>query len=230
MKKIALPVVILVLASLACNFGTVPKTSTPEPTDTLSPVTETQSGPTEPPLFGPGTAAPGTAQPGTTAQPATAQPGPSQPKTPQAAATQPAGTQPTANPTSNTESTPAAGLPGAPEVVSQVVFCTSVTDKTFDPVGLTTVFAPDVTIHAVVSVQNAPANSSFKINWLVTNTNGSSAPDSQMGTYSITAQGTQNIDFTFKGASPLPVGAYRVEIFMNDKLVRTAAFFIQTGG
>jgi hypothetical protein len=128
--------------------------------------------------------------------------------------------------TSTPEAAPT--LPTSPEIVSQVVMCREINEETFDPVGLTVVFEPTVTIHAVVNIQNAPPNTKIEINWLVTDNGGTSTPNYQMGTYSQTVEGTRNIDFTFKPTNDLPAGAYRVEIMMNGKLVKTVPFYIQS--
>jgi hypothetical protein len=96
-----------------------------------------------------------------------------------------------------------------------------------DPVNPTTVFQPSATIHAVVAISNAPANSRFKAIWFATNVANTDC-NTQVGQpYELTTDGTRNIDFILTPNSTWPTGTYRVEIYVNDSLDQVVVYTVQ---
>lgn len=117
--------------------------------------------------------------------------------------------------------------PGA-RIISQVVMARDVKGATFDPVGISDTFGPEQSVyHAVVTLTNAPANTSVKATWIAIDTGGVAAPNTNMGEYAITAEGSRNIDFSFEpNAGKLPPGKYRVDISVNGKADRSINFSV----
>ncbi len=93
----------------------------------------------------------------------------------------------------------------------------SVNDKkeAVDPTGS---FNPDVpVIHCVVTLANAPDDTKVKARWSVVSAEGQE-PNSKIADTDIVAGGSNNIvDFTLKPSGELPVGEYKVDIYLNPK-------------
>jgi hypothetical protein len=97
--------------------------------------------------------------------------------------------------------------------------------KAVDP---TTTFAPTDTIHAVVEVANAPDDTKVKGVWTIidaVDASGAAVKDAKLGeTEYVTKDIGTSIDFTFQPNQPLPIGKYKAEIYLNDKLDKTLEF------
>lgn len=96
---------------------------------------------------------------------------------------------------------------------------------TADPAGgsATTVFTPDQTFYYVVELANAPDTTTVKAVWYSVDDSGAA---SQMAEKEVVGSGTP-ITFNATNSGPWPVGAYKVELYLNDKLERTQEFTVQ---
>lgn len=111
--------------------------------------------------------------------------------------------------------------------VASVTMALDVTADKKDPVNPTTVFTPNATFHAVVSLRNAPANTKVSTTWYATDV-GTAAPcNSRIDSAEVITDGTRNIDFTLKPRTQWPSGTYRVEISINDVLDRVVHFSVK---
>jgi hypothetical protein len=99
--------------------------------------------------------------------------------------------------------------------------------------GATTTFdktAPE--IHTVVSVANAPSDTAVRATLTavdVTDMNGQNIKDKQVldNPYTIQSDATIDFKFTVPATGEWPVGKYKVDIYLNDKLDRTLNFTVQ---
>lgn len=97
--------------------------------------------------------------------------------------------------------------------------------------GATTTFAPtDTTIHLVVKVANAPDDTTVKAVWTAVDVPSQSIKDQKLAekSYATKDIGT-SIDFTLAGSADQqwPVGSYKVDLYLNDKLDRTLNYSVQ---
>jgi len=84
-----------------------------------------------------------------------------------------------------------------------------------DPQNPTTVFKPTATFHAVVRTNNAPANTTYTVEWYAVNVGNAAPPNTLIDSTDINTSGTRNIDFTLEPNDKWPVGTYRVEVSVN---------------
>lgn len=98
-------------------------------------------------------------------------------------------------------------------------------------VDVTSTFAPTDTLHAVVQVANAPDDTKVKAIWTIVDAveeGGSQVKDTNVGEKEyVTKDIGSTIDFTFVPSQALPIGKYKVDIYLNDKLDRTLEFQVQ---
>jgi len=87
----------------------------------------------------------------------------------------------------------------------------------------TAVFKADQPFYDVVSIANAPDTTKVKAVWYAISDAG--AP-TQLVEKEIVGSNTP-ITFSATNANPWPVGKYKVEIYLNDKLDRTQEFSVQ---
>lgn len=111
--------------------------------------------------------------------------------------------------------------------VGGVVMAEDTKGANFDPVNPTVTFKPSATFHAVLTLQNAPANTKFTATWYVVDVGGAAPPNSEVKSTEITTDGSRNIDFTLKPAATWPVGSYRVEISVNGVLDTVKTFSVK---
>ncbi len=97
--------------------------------------------------------------------------------------------------------------------------------KAVDP---TTTFGQMDPIHAVVQVSNAPDDTKVKGVWTIvdaTDETGAAIKDAKLGeTEYVTKDIGTSIDFKFEPAQALPVGKYKFDLYLNDKLNKTLDF------
>lgn len=113
---------------------------------------------------------------------------------------------------------------------SVIVKITMAEDTTGDdkhPVNPTTVFKPDSTFHAVVAIQDAPADTTFGAAWYVTDVGTAAAKDTKIDSTELVTDGTRNIDFTLKPDTTWPVGTYRVEISVGGEIEQVVDFSVE---
>lgn len=113
-------------------------------------------------------------------------------------------------------------------VIAKVTMALGTQGDNKEPVNPTTNFAPNAVFHAVVAIQNAPANTKFTASWYATDLG---APDCNIDIDStdLSTDGTRNIDFDLTPNNTWPAGKYRVEIFVNDVLDRVVSFTVGGG-
>lgn len=112
-------------------------------------------------------------------------------------------------------------------IITSAVMARDVAPVTFEPIGVTDTFSPDQPVlHAVMRIVNAPANTAVRVRWIVVDNGGVHKPNEKIGEYEAKFGGTRYLDYTFSPRAGMPLGTYRVEIFVNDKLDRTLEFTI----
>ena len=103
-------------------------------------------------------------------------------------------------------------------MVKSVTLAKGVQGDQNEPVDPTRVFAPqDKTIHAVVAIQDAPADTKFSAAWYAVDVGQAAAPNTLIDKTDITTDGSRNIDFTLTSQNVWPAGTYRVEISVNGR-------------
>jgi hypothetical protein len=100
--------------------------------------------------------------------------------------------------------------------------------KAVDP---TTTFSPsDIPIHAVVVVANAPTDTKVKVVWTsvdTTDSGGTQYKDQKIDEKEVLTKETDSTaDFTLSNDQPWPVGKYKADIYLDDKLDRTLEFTV----
>lgn len=127
---------------------------------------------------------------------------------------------------SPTNTTTTATKSGDVKFITKVVMAKDTKGDKYEPVDETIVFAPDATFHAIVSIENAPKNTTFKADWTAVDVRDAK-PNTSIDSYELMADGSRNLDFTLKPKSAWPEGSYRVEIYANDTLARTVDFSVR---
>jgi hypothetical protein len=95
------------------------------------------------------------------------------------------------------------------------------------PVDVSDTFAPSDTVHAVVSILDAPLGTQFKATWKVVDIGDPTTCNTVVTEFEIETDGTRNIDFSLVPDTNLPVGSYKVEISVNGALDQVAFFNVQ---
>lgn len=95
------------------------------------------------------------------------------------------------------------------------------------PVDVSDTFSPPDTVHAVVSIVDAPLGTQFKATWKVVDIGDPSSCNTVITEYEIDTDGTRNIDFSLIPNTDLPPGSYKVEISVNGTLDQIAFFSVQ---
>lgn len=111
--------------------------------------------------------------------------------------------------------------------VKEVVLAESVTEGDMAPVNPTSVFTSSSVIHAVVSIEDAPADTVFRSMWYVEDVGDAAAPDTLISDTELTTDGTRFVDFNLTPDSGWPPGIYRVEIFVNGALHEVLFYNVQ---
>jgi hypothetical protein len=152
---------------------------------------------------------------------------------------------PTATPTATDEPTPSPLPTNTPQPTAQATalakptltgkvsgYIKSITlamdskDDTKEPINPTAIFSPNSVFHAVVAVENPPANTVFRAAWYVTNVGTVAAPNTIINSLEITSPQTGNLDFTLTPKSAWPVGTYRVELAVNGNVEQVVDFSV----
>ena len=99
--------------------------------------------------------------------------------------------------------------------------------------GATTSFAADAAeLHCVTKVANVPDGTTVRAVWTavdVTDANGTAIKDKQISEYTSTLAADGAVDFKLSvpNSGAWPAGAYKVDLYLNDKMDRSLAFRIQ---
>ncbi len=115
-----------------------------------------------------------------------------------------------------------------PPFITQVVLAKDAQGANFEPIEITENFkATQETLHAVVTLQDAPDNLQLGATWRLMQAVGYTPQQIDANTLQITDGGSRNVDFTLKGTQPAwPVGAYCVEIYVDGKLAVSKPFHV----
>lgn len=90
----------------------------------------------------------------------------------------------------------------------------------------TTVFAQDQVFYCVVTLANAPADTKLKAVWTLVEAEGET-PNTKIDEAELTADSNTVFTFNLSNDNLWPVGKYKVDLYMNDKLDRTVEFTVK---
>jgi hypothetical protein len=113
--------------------------------------------------------------------------------------------------------------------IPKAVLAKDVKGDTFEPVDPTSTFSPDqAVINLVVTVANAPSDTKVKTVWTAVDVGDAAPANTKIDEAEITMNDSGNAHFTLSSPSTgvWPVGKYKVEIYLNDKLDRTLEYTI----
>ena len=113
--------------------------------------------------------------------------------------------------------------------ITQAVLAKDIQGDTFEPVDPTSTFPPDqAVINLVVTVANAPSDTKVKTVWTAVDVGDAAPANTKLDEAEITMDDSGNAHFTLSSPSTgvWPVGKYKVEIYLNDKLERTLEYTI----
>lgn len=92
---------------------------------------------------------------------------------------------------------------------------------------VTTTFSPtDNPIHYVVTLSNAPDGTRVKVIWTAVDAGDGQIKDQKLDESELTS-GSGVLNFTLASQQPWPIGKYKVDLYLNDKLDRSADFVVQ---
>lgn len=91
----------------------------------------------------------------------------------------------------------------------------------------TTTFAPEDTFYLLVDLANAPEETTVKASWTAVAVENS-PPNTHLDEAMLTS-GTAALTFDLSNNALWPVGVYKVELYLNDDLVRTLDFSVSNG-
>ncbi len=113
--------------------------------------------------------------------------------------------------------------------IPQAVLAKDVKGDTFEPVDPTSTFPTDqAVIHLVVTVANAPSETKVKTVWTAVDVGDAAPANTKIDEAELTMDAAGNAHFTLSQPSSgaWPVGKYKVEIYLNDKLDRTLEYTV----
>jgi hypothetical protein len=89
----------------------------------------------------------------------------------------------------------------------------------------TTVFSQDATFWAIVILANAPDDTSLKAAWYAVDVENTPANTLIDEVTTTSSDGT--VPFSLVNDGIWPLGTYKVDLFLNDKLTKTLEFSVQ---
>ncbi|HLB90009.1 MAG TPA: hypothetical protein VJK29_20290, partial [Terriglobales bacterium] len=125
---------------------------------------------------------------------------------------------------------PASGS-GTSGIIEKAVLAKRITPLSRTPVEVTDKFPSTGSIWAVATVSNAPPDTHVKaVMTAVSVTPGSNGnaipPNTKLSESEVTTKGSENVGLGWPSYNDAPVGAYKVDIYLNGKLERTLAYSI----
>jgi hypothetical protein len=90
----------------------------------------------------------------------------------------------------------------------------------------TTVFAPEDTFYCIVTLANAPDDTTLKAVWTAVAVEGED-PDTLIDEAETTSEGNTIFPFSLTAEEAWPVGTYKVDLYLNGTLDRTLEFEVQ---
>jgi hypothetical protein len=113
--------------------------------------------------------------------------------------------------------------------IPQAVLAKDVKGDTFEPVEPTSTFPTDqAVIHLVVTVANAPSDTKVKSVWTAVDVGDAAPANTKIDEAEMTMDGSSNVHFTLSAPNSgvWPVGKYKVDVYLDDKLDRTLEYTI----
>jgi len=110
--------------------------------------------------------------------------------------------------------------------ISKVIMAEGTQGEDKEPVNRTGEFYPNETIHAVVEVSGAPADSKFRAVFFAVDAGDSTICNVKLGESELTPGRSRNLDFALKPTQDWALGKYRVDLYVNDVLDHTANYVV----
>ncbi len=113
--------------------------------------------------------------------------------------------------------------------IPQAVLAKDVKGDNFDPVDPTSTFPVNQpVIHLVVTVANAPSDTKVKSVWTAVDVGSAAPANTKIDEAEVTMNSSGNAHFTLSlpNSGAWPVGKYKVDVYLNDKLDRTLEYTI----
>jgi len=110
-------------------------------------------------------------------------------------------------------------------VIQSVTMAGEVVVDSFEPVNPTINFVDPPAVHAVVTTQDAPPDTTVRVEWFFGGA-GTVPPDTSLGTFSITADGSRNLDYSFKPDTHMTPGVYYVKVYLNEQFFLRVNFYV----
>jgi hypothetical protein len=120
-------------------------------------------------------------------------------------------------------------------IITRAVLASAVTPLTRSPLGVTDTFPPDLkAVHVNIAIANAPRNTAIRVDWIAVDVGPAVPRNTKIFSASSTVEGSTTVSEEFfvypqtpGGPARLPIGAYRMDIYVNDKLDRTLKMTIR---
>jgi hypothetical protein len=113
--------------------------------------------------------------------------------------------------------------------IQQAVLAKDVKGNNFEPVDPTTTFPVDQPmIHLVVNVANAPSDTKVKTVWTAVDVGDAAPANTKIdeAEVALDSSGTAHFTLSLPNSGAWPVGKYKVEVYLNDKLDRTLEYSV----
>ncbi len=113
--------------------------------------------------------------------------------------------------------------------ITQAVLAKDVQGDTFEPVDPASTFPTDqAVIHLIVTVANAPSDTKVKSVWTAVDVGDAAPANTKIDEAEVTMDGSRNVHFTLSAptSGAWPVGMYKVEVYLDDKLDKTLEYTI----
>ena len=113
--------------------------------------------------------------------------------------------------------------------ITQATLSKDVTGDNFAPVDPTSTFPTDQpVIHLVVNIANAPSDTKVKAVWTAVDVGDFAPANTQIAEVTVTldASGAAHFTLSIPDSGAWPVGKYKVDVYLNDKLDRTLEYTV----
>jgi hypothetical protein len=113
--------------------------------------------------------------------------------------------------------------------ITQATLAKDVKPDSLEPIDPTTTFPVDQpVIHLVVNVANAPSDTKVKAAWTAVEVGDVAPANTQIAEVTVTldTSGTAHFTLSIPDTGAWPVGKYKVDVYLNDKLDRTLEYSV----
>ena len=113
--------------------------------------------------------------------------------------------------------------------ITQATLAKDVKPDTWEPINPTTTFSIEQpVIHLVATVANAPSDTKVKTVWTAVDVGDAAPANTKIDEAEVTldASGTAHFTLSLPASGAWPVGKYKVEVYLNDKLDRTLEYTV----